>query len=148
MAGEVQTRTGRPRKALTDEQRERLSGWAARGFRKRDVAALLEMSADTLRRIMSDDERASRAWDFGRALLLEEIMSPLIERAKQGETVPALFLLKTLYGFREGTELDGDEQRPLVSITLPGAMNPEDYAKLIGSNWPRVREVAGGRENG
>jgi hypothetical protein len=129
---DLPARTGRPPRVLTDEERERLAAMAARGLRKKDAAALLGMDPSTLRRILNDDERAARAFDYGRALLLEEILSPLIAKAKAGEIVPSLFLLKSVYGFREGSELEGDEARPMISIVLPAPVSREDYLRQIG----------------
>lgn len=144
---DVPARTGRPPRVLTDEERERLAAMSARGLRRKDCAVLLGMDPSTLRRILGEDERAARAFDYGRALLLEEILSPLIAKAKAGEIVPSLFLLKSVYGFREGSELEGDEQRPFVQIVLPGALSEEEYLRTVTVGVRAPAELAERADN-
>ena len=135
-------KTGRPPRVLTDADRIGLAAMAAAGARRQDAAARLGMAVDTLRRIFRDDESAARAWDVGRSELHQKLVSKLIEKAKEGDTVPLLFCLKSIFGYREGEELDA-ESRPAVVINLPGAVSPAEYEKLVGSNRVRVPEEAG-----
>ena len=140
MSDDTPARTGRPRKALTEEQLPELAvlaTWA----RKRDAAARLGMSVDTLRRILRDDEAAARAWDLGRAGLHEKLVNKLVERALAGEVVPLLFCLKSMFGYREGEPLDGDERAPLVTINLPQPLSPEQYRARL-SEMRRTLTIA------
>ena len=109
----------------------KLGAWAAAGARLDDAAARLGTSRRSLHRLFQNDERAAQAWAFGRAELHEVLVSKLIEKAKNGDTVSILFALKTLFGYREGEPIDGGEQRSLVTINLPGALAPEQWANLI-----------------
>jgi hypothetical protein len=89
------------------------------------------MSVDTLRSILRDDEAAAMAWDLGRAGLHEKLVNRLVERALAGEVVPLLFCLKSMFGYREGEPLDGEERAPLISIVLPGPASREDYLREL-----------------
>jgi hypothetical protein len=128
---------------ITDAEREKLAAMAAAGARKLDAAARLGMAVDTLRRIIRDEDAVARAWAVGRSELHEQLVSKLIEKAKDGEVVPLLFCLKSIFGYREGEELDA-ESRPAVVINLPGALDPTAYEKLVGSNRPPVPESVDG----
>jgi hypothetical protein len=118
-------------RALAEDAYVKLGAWAAAGARLEDAAARLGTSRRSLHRFFQSDERAAQAWAIGRAELHEALVSKLIERAKAGEVVPLLFALKSMFGYREGEPLDGGEQRSLVTINLPGALAPEQYAKLV-----------------
>jgi hypothetical protein len=119
------------KRTLDEHDHIQLAAWAAAGHRLVDAAARLKMSPNTLRRIFSEDESAANAWQLGRSELHAELVSKLITKAKAGDTVSLLFALKCLFQYREGEALDGSDQRTLVTINLPAATSPEQYAKLI-----------------
>ena len=134
MTSDLPARTGRPRKTVPVELHPKVSAEAAAGSRQIDVAAICEMSADTFRRCLREDEALRCAWDYGRSLLHRELVSKLIEKAKQGETVPLLFALKVLFGYVEGQPLDGEARAPLVSIVLPAPLSADEYrARLVNA---------------
>jgi transcriptional regulator with XRE-family HTH domain len=120
-----------PRRELTDPEYLDLAAWGARGLRLEDAAARLGVSRRTLGRILQDDERAAMSWARGRSELAEELTSLLLAQARKGNVVAILYATKCYLGFVEGQAVDGEQRGPLVQITLPAALSPEQWTKTI-----------------
>lgn len=103
----------------------------AAGHRLQDAAARLGVSRRTLGRILQADEATERAWALGRSELHEKIISTLISKALGGDTIACLFLLKAGFAYREGEPPEPEQRAALVQINLPGALQPEQYARMI-----------------
>jgi hypothetical protein len=135
------------RRDLTDDDLHAIALVAAAGGRHADVAARLGVHKTTWAEIRRRDERADLAWERGRSELHQVLVSKLLERAKAGEPVPLLFALKSIFSYTEGEPRDAEDARPLVQITLPAPMSPEDYARVVSIPAPRERVAAeAGRE--
>jgi hypothetical protein len=119
------------RRDLTDEDLTAIALVAAAGGRHADVAARLGVHKTTWNEIRKRDERAERAFERGRSELHQVLVGKLLERAKAGEVVPLLFSLKSIFSYTEGEPRDAEDARPLVTITLPAPMSPEQYARVV-----------------
>ena len=97
------------------------------------IAARLSISLRCFKEILSRDEPSRLAWEQGRAAVEQALFDVLFKAAKKGAVVPALFLTKTQFGWREGDVVD---QRANILVVMPGAATPEQYAKVIDALPP------------
>lgn len=111
---DVQSRTKLPKSAL-----EKVERWARESASKGAIARRLGMCPKTFRVLMEQDPELRAAYDDGVEAEHQELVSAL-KGQMHNSPVPAIFLLKTRHGYREG---DQSEQANRVSITfnLPGA---------------------------
>ncbi len=131
-----------PRRDLDDGDYVIVAAMSARGFRQSDVAKRLGVAHDTWARIRDRDPRALEAFEAGRAELHEELISKLLEKARDGNVPCLLFSLKILFGYRENSPVEVEHTHN-VRIELPAALPADRYEppKLV----PAVEtEVAGG----
>lgn len=93
----------------TDESRKLVRTLAAVGIRHEDIAAKLEISADTLVKYYRKD------LDDGRVDANAAIGKTLYEQARNGNTTAAIFWLKTRAGWKETqvNEIGGIDGQPL-----------------------------------
>jgi hypothetical protein len=103
---------------------------AERGVKETDIARALGMSFKTWKRIKDENEEARETLEEARQIEENKLFGMLYEKAMEGDTVSAIFLLKTRHGYREGAELVNANQVN-VKITLPGSMDPDDYRKKL-----------------
>ncbi len=94
------------------------------------IAAALGISrycfADLLRRQPDAQEALAK----GRSANEQELVEILMAKARKGDTVACLFLLKARHGYREGEARESDS-RPNVIINLPDSISPQEYLKNI-----------------
>lgn len=112
---EVRTMTKLPKGALENVKR-----WASESASKGAIARRLGMDHKTFRVLMEQNPDLKAAYDEGIEAEHHELVSAL-KRQMHNSPVPAIFLLKTRHGYREGdqTELGN---RVSVTFNLPGAM--------------------------
>ena len=125
--GHVANPNGAAKKALPDNGLQTLTQLAARGVRDNDLARAMQFSVPLFKRYLIDHPEAQEAIDAGRQLFHDTLVDGLVKAAANGREVPAMFLLKTRFGYRENDQ--PSDTRPVVTINLPGAMTPEQYAK-------------------
>ncbi len=94
------------------------------------VAAALGISCEAFRALRRRDPEAQEALDRGRAALGDELTDILLEHARKGITVAAIFLAKARCGWREG---DAPEARPNITIQLPDSRSEDDYLRIINA---------------
>lgn len=118
---------GRNRKVAPADAAELIEALAADGWSKLGIAKKLDTSPDTLRRWLDEDELLQDAFDRGRENERHALHSMLFKKAvEKGDSVAAMFLLKSRHGYREG---DQSEQGNRVSINfqLPAAVALENF---------------------
>lgn len=106
-----------------------IEAMARDGFSMVSIAKALRIDQVTLRQIRRRDPAVQEALDLGLAANERELVNLLMQQARDGQVVPAIFLLKAKHGFREGEHREPPV--PNITINLPGAMKPEDYMKSI-----------------
>lgn len=94
----------------------------------RTVAKALGISGETLQQCRKRDPAVDEAWERGQAALSDELAHLLLQQARKGNVVAAIFLAKARCGWREG---DAPEARANIVINLPDAATPEQYMRLI-----------------
>lgn len=84
-------------------------------------------------RVREEDERIADVLAEGRKIEEEELVSLLLNKARNGDLTATIFALKSRHGYRDmGTPGGGVEQRVNVTINLPPpAANEEEFSRLI-----------------
>lgn len=103
---------------------------AREGQDQRSIAKALGISAKTLLEARKRQPEAEEALDRGHAGLADELTHLLLNLARKGNVVAAIYLTKARCGWREG---DAPEARANIIIQLPDANSPEQYMKIIGA---------------
>lgn len=106
-----------------------IEAMARDGYSMVSIAKALRIDQVTLRQIRRRDPAVQEALDLGLAANERELVNLLMQQARDGQVVPAIFLLKAKHGFREGEQREPPV--PNITINLPGAMSPDDYMKSI-----------------
>ena len=104
--------TGRPRLEPTTEDIALILRGAQDGCALIEIARGVGISKETLARWRDDHPAVGEALEVGRAQLHTMLRSKLIEKALAGETVPLLFALKCMFGWKEG------EPVPSIAINV------------------------------
>lgn len=101
---------------------------AREGVDNLTIARQLRMSSATLVAIRRRQPEVQEALDRGRAALSDELTHILMQHARDGNVVAAIYLTKARCGWREG---DAPEQRANILIQLPDSQSPEAYLRMI-----------------
>jgi hypothetical protein len=101
------------------------------------LAALLGCSREGLRKARERQPELDEAIARGNASNEAELVGLLMQHARDGAFVPAIFLLKTKHGYREG---DAPESKPSVVINLPDALAPAAYMDMLARRQRAVIE--------
>ena len=131
---------GRPKKTLQSIIRRPyilISAMAARGSRQADIARRFGIDQKTWRRIREDDLRAGEAFEAGRGELHEELVTKLIESAREGDKACLIFALKALFGYRDNAPIT-TEVFTNVKIELPAALPRARYVREVEGIRPRA----------
>jgi hypothetical protein len=104
----------------------------ANGCSLATTSAALGISETTLTAAADRDKDLKAAIGRGHGALETELVGHLLAHAREGNVTAAIFLLKAKRHFRDVGPTEGKEaERPNITINLPGAASPEDYAKMI-----------------
>lgn len=118
--------------SLPDNALEIIEEMAATGYREVDIARALDTSWQVFNRIRQENESVANAFEAGRGREHQALVSKLYEKAMKGDTVAALFLLKTRHGYREGHVVE-HRSNVDVRLILPEALPAESYGKVVNS---------------
>jgi hypothetical protein len=122
----------RPRKNLRSEDYSKITSLASKGCSHAQIARHIEIDAKTLRERLKDDPEAAAAYAEGKGDEEAALVGLLRKKAEDGDAPSAMFLLKSRHGYRDRGETDGGSQPGVsVTISLPGPLAPDAYAKLI-----------------
>jgi hypothetical protein len=105
---------------------ERIATLSATGYSKIGVAADLGVDVKTLNRWLDENPELNDAFDAGRERERQSLHNKLYEKAMAGDTVAALFLLKSRHGYREGDQASS-ANRVSIQFNLPAAMPLEQF---------------------
>jgi hypothetical protein len=122
-----------PKKTLPKNGLQKIRNLAERGVSETDIAKSLGMSYKTWQRIKEEDPNAKDVLEEARQIEETKLFGILFEKAMNGDSTAAMFLLKTRHGYREGAELVNANQVN-VKITMPGAKDPVSYLKEVEEN--------------
>jgi hypothetical protein len=110
---------------------------AAAGVSTAGIAALLGCSREALRQMRERQPELDAALSRGLASFEAELVGHLVAAMRKGAFVPAIFLLKARFGYREG---DAPESKPNIIINLPDAMAPAAYLDMLAKRQRAVIE--------
>jgi transposase len=105
---------GRPRKELTDEQKAQVEALAA-VLSQEQIADYFGIGKTTWFAMLERDAELSERYKRGKSRAISEVAQGLLQKARDGDTVSAIFYLKTQAGWRETNrqELTGADGAPL-----------------------------------
>lgn len=100
---------------------------AARGVREVDIARACDIHPTTWQRIKNEDAQVAEAFAAGRQKMHDSLVNVLYQNAMKGQLVPALFLLKCVFHYRE----DSPAETPSIVINLPSAIPATNYRPAV-----------------
>ncbi len=109
---------------------ERMS---AAGRNLGSMAAALGLSGETFRAMRRRDPEAQEALDRGRAALGDELTDILLEHARTGNVVAAIYRTKARLGWREGEVMEGAHtvNNTQINIQIPERMSDDEFRSII-----------------
>lgn len=116
---------------------------AARGVAEMTIARALGMSRDAFRQAKRRDPAVQEALDAGRAVEHDKLVGVLHDAAMAGHFVPAIFLLKSRFGYREGTAFEVDVTVNATGgvIVVPQRKTVEEYLADLERNGGAIIDV-------
>jgi len=122
---------GRKKITLSKPDYKKISRLAERGVNETDICKALDISFPTWKRLKEEDEQAMQALQEARRKEEAELVGVLYEAATVDKNLTAaMFLLKARHGYKEGAD-QRQAQQLNVKISVPGAMNEDEYENLI-----------------
>lgn len=123
---------GRPRKQPPADALQVIQDACAHGASKQGVAMAMGVSVDVLTRWMDEHPELKQAVDQGRERERQTLHDVLTTKAKEGNIIAAMFLLKARHGYREGDQ-ESQANRVSINFQIPGAL-PLDKFMVIDSD--------------
>ena len=120
---------GRPPKLPPAGAAERIRALSAEGHSTVGIAQQLGVGRKTLDKWRAEFPDLDEAYRDGVERERHELHSGLVAKAKAGNIVAAMFLLKARHGYREGDQSD-QAGRVSVTIALPGAMTLQQFTAI------------------
>ncbi|OHD07573.1 hypothetical protein [Sphingopyxis sp. RIFCSPHIGHO2_12_FULL_65_19] len=126
---------------LSDANRQRVMAALLNGYPKAAIANALSISAKTLDRLIYDDDELLDQVEAQRAFEEAELRDILMELARKGDTVAAIFLAKARHGWR-----DRDDAKLSVDtggggvLVVPGTMPLEQWTAAAALQQAKYRE--------
>ena len=122
-------KTGRPPKRPPPDAAERIRTLSAEGHSTVAIAQQLGVGRKTLDKWRTEFPELDEAYREGVERERYELHSMLVQKAKAGNIVAAMFLLKARHGYREGDQTDAGG-RVNVTVALPGAMTLQQFTAI------------------
>lgn len=122
-------KSGGSRWAIGDKGLKIIEAMSAKGCLLETIAKALRISHDTLEACRRRQPEVQAALDRGRGVLHDELVSILVQQARAGQFVPAMFLLKTRFGYKEGVQVDMNVDLSGV-LVVPAEMTVEQYLAM------------------
>lgn len=106
---------------------DKVRRWAADSVPMKVMARRLGVGVPTFKRWMEENERLQAAYDEGVEEEHQSLIASLRSHMASSPT-PAIFLLKTRHGYREGDQT-GQANKVQITFSLPGAATKEQWAQ-------------------
>ena len=127
----------RPFEKLPPGSRDALLAMAGNGLKESTAATALGVPLGEFRRVISKNPEAKALWQEALSVERDALIHALFNRAIEGDTRAAQFLLSARHGMSEKqTESQGD--RVNITFQLPAAMSPDQYTQLVNPTPPQV----------
>lgn len=126
---------------LSEANRRRVIKALLDGYPQAAIARALGVSAPTLRRLMADDRELMDAVEAQRSFEEAELRDILMELARKGDTVAAIFLAKARHGWRDRDDGKAKEEPKKGGVLLvPGVMDFDTWSAAAAANQAKYRE--------
>jgi transposase-like protein len=126
---------------LSEANRRSVARALLDGYPQAAIARALGISAPTLRRLMADDRELMDAVEAQRSFEEAELRDILMDLARRGDTVAAIFLAKARHGWRDRDDakikLEGQGGGVLI---VPGIMDAKSWEARASANQAKYRE--------
>lgn len=126
---------GRPAKTLTDEQRSQVEALAAY-LSQEQIADYFGIGKTTWFAMLDRDPDLSERYKRGKAKAIGAVAQGLIQQARNGDKVAAMFYLKTQAGWRETNHVD--------HTSSDGSMTPDPLGALLAEVAQGKRRIGTG----
>ena len=126
---------------LSPENRDRVKHALLEGYSLAAIAKALRVSLPTLKRLLADDKDLQAEVEAQRAFEETELRDILMELARKGDTVAAIFLAKARHGWR-----DRDDAKIRVAATgggvllLPAPVPLHEWEASVAAQQARFRQ--------
>lgn len=127
---------------LSDENRAKVAQALADGHPKAAVARALRVSVKTLDRLIRDDPELQDMVEAQRSFEEAELRDILMELARRGDTVAAIFLAKARHGWRDRDDgkLKLDAGKAGGVLVVPGTMPLAEWSAAAALQQAPHRE--------
>lgn len=127
---------------LSDDNRARVAQALADGYPKAAVARALRVSVKTLDRLIRDDAELQDMVEAQRSFEEAELRDILMELARRGDTVAAIFLAKARHGWRDRDDgkLRLDAGKAGGVLVVPGTMPLAEWSAAAALQQAPHRE--------
>ena len=121
----------RPWQQLPPGARDALISMAeTTGLKESTAAAALGMPLKDFRRCITKDERSKAVWDEAMAVERDVLMGLMYQKAKEGDTKAAQFLLASRHGMSERTP-ESTGRGVNITFQLPAALPASEYLEQL-----------------
>lgn len=111
----------RPKKKPTEQERSQVQTLSGYGLNQEQIARMLHMHRDTLRKHCAEELQRGKDMAFSQAV------NSLFSNIKKGKEASIFFYLKTQHGWREKSDYEIDTQGKTITISL--APDPQSNAR-------------------
>lgn len=127
---------------LSDENRDRLMAALLDGYPKAAIARALGVSARTLDRLIRDDSELEAQAEAQRSFEEGELRDILMELARKGDTVAAIFLAKARHGWRDRDDANVkiDKKGAGGVLLLPAQVPLDEWEVAAALQQAKFRE--------
>lgn len=128
--GLTQRRTGRPKKNLPRNWRERVYAVCSKPFLVADLAVAMGMSQRTFDERRAAHPEVNEAIAQAKACMHKQLVEPLYKRALRGDSESARWLLAKTFPVEYGDKPQGGISVN-VGVALPRPMTEDEYRRLF-----------------
>jgi hypothetical protein len=130
--------------ALSPDNRERVKSALLAGYPVAAIAKALHVSTPTLKRLMADDPDLQAEVEAQRSFEETELRDILMELARKGDTVAAIFLAKARHGWRDRDDAKAlkavsDGKGGVLLLPAPGTLEEWEAAAAVQQAQYRER---------
>ena len=127
----------RPFEKLPPGSRDALLAMAGNGLKESTAATALGVPLGEFRRVISKNPEAKALWQEALSVERDALIHALFNRAIEGDTRAAQFLLSARHGMSE-KQIESQGDRVNITFQLPAAMSPDQYTQLVNPTPPQV----------
>lgn len=128
------------RARLSEVNRERVMQALLDGYPQAAIAKALGISTPTLKRLMADDRQMMEAVEAQRSFEEAELRDILMELARKGDTVAAIFLAKARHGWRDREDLKKEPEKGGGVLLVPAPMDLDTWCAAAAAQQAQFRE--------